>query len=130
MHGSAFVFVFYRREDAYPKTREVLATMGLSDVSDGDCNVVRQVCEAVSTRAAHLAAAGVATIVEKINKTANCSVAVDGSLYKKHPQFAKRMAAGLDLLLPAGHGVAMKEATDGSGRGAALVAAVAVRLSK
>ena len=59
-------------------------------VSDGDCEVVRRVCEAVSTRAARLAAAGIVALVRKINKLYSCSVAVDGSLYKKHPKFAAK----------------------------------------
>ena len=60
------------------------------DVSDADCEIVRRVCEAVSTRAARLAGAGVVTLVKKIGKTASCTVAVDGSLYKKHPKFSQR----------------------------------------
>ncbi|XP_065187084.1 hexokinase-1-like [Sycon ciliatum] len=116
-------------DESLPATRAILSDMGVASASDDDCRAVRRVCEAVSTRAAHLAAAGVSTIVEKIDKTRKCSVAVDGSLYKKHPKFAARMDAGLDMLLPAGHGVKMQEATDGSGRGAALVAAVACRLT-
>lgn len=60
------------------------------DASDKDCAVVRRVCEAVSTRAARLAGAGIVTVVKKIGKLASCTVAVDGSLYKKHPKFAQR----------------------------------------
>lgn len=58
--------------------------------SNDDCEVVRRICEAVSTRAARLAAAGIVALVRKINKIYGCSVAVDGSLYKKHPTFAKK----------------------------------------
>ena len=70
------------------KCRDVLVKdCGLESVSDDDCRAVRRVCEAVSTRAARLAAAGIVTIVRKINKLDKCTVAVDGSLYKFHPQF-------------------------------------------
>ncbi len=58
--------------------------------SDEDCEVVKKVCEAVSTRAARLAASGIVALVKKINKLDGCSVAVDGSLYKKHPMFATK----------------------------------------
>ena len=58
------------------------------EVSEEDCDVVRRVCAAVSTRAARLAAAGVVTLVRKISKLDSCTVAVDGSLYKLHPTFA------------------------------------------
>lgn len=60
------------------------------DVSDQDCELVRQVCEGVSTRAARLAGAGIVALVEKIGKIGSCTVAVDGSLYKDHPKFKQR----------------------------------------
>ena len=60
------------------------------EASDADCEAVRKVCAAVSTRAARLAAAGIVTVVTKINKLDSCTVAVDGSLYKKHPKFPTR----------------------------------------
>ena len=62
------------------------------EVSDDDCEAVRKVCEAVSTRAARLAATGVVTLVKKIGKLHSCTVAVDGSLYKEHPGFSERYA--------------------------------------
>ena len=58
--------------------------------SDTDCETVRRVCEAVSTRAARLAAAGIVALVRKIKKLEKCTVAVDGSLYKLHPKFRGR----------------------------------------
>ena len=60
------------------------------DISDEDCVAMRRICEAVSTRAARLAGSGIVALVKKINKLDGCSVAVDGSLYKKHPTFAKK----------------------------------------
>lgn len=57
------------------------------EASDADCKEVGRICEAVSTRAARLSAAGIVALVKKINKLDGCSVAVDGSLYKLHPKF-------------------------------------------
>jgi hexokinase len=56
------------------------------EASDQDCEVIRRVCVAVSTRAARLAAAGIVALVKKINKTDTdgCTVAVDGCLYKRN----------------------------------------------
>ncbi len=56
-------------------------------MTDEDCRIVRTVCEAVSTRAARLAGAGITTIVRKIKRLDQCTVAVDGSLFKFHPKF-------------------------------------------
>ena len=53
------------------------------EASYKDCEVIRRVCVAVSTRAARLAAAGIVALVKKINKMDGCTVAVDGSLYKR-----------------------------------------------
>ena len=55
------------------------------EASDMDCEVIRRVCVAVSTRAARLAAAGIVALVKKIKKTGGCTVAVDGSTYKRDP---------------------------------------------
>ena len=60
------------------------------EASDQDCEVVRRMCEAVSTRAARLAAAGIVALVKKIKKIGGCTVAVDGSLYRRHPKFPER----------------------------------------
>ena len=37
-----------------------------------------------------LAGTGIVTLVKKIGKISSCTVAVDGSLYKKHPKFSQR----------------------------------------
>ena len=60
------------------------------EASEEDCETVKRVCEAVSTRAARMAAAGIVALVKKIDKLDGCTVAVDGSLYKKHPKFPHR----------------------------------------
>lgn len=97
------------------------------EASAADCDTVRRVCEAVSTRAARLAAAGIVALVRKIDKLGKCTVAIDGTLYKKHPTFRGKMRAAMNELAP-GNGITIKESEDGSGRGAAIVAAVACRL--
>ena len=51
---------------------------------------MKRVCEAVSTRAARLAACDIVAVVKKIDKLQGCIVAVDGSLYKYHPEFSGR----------------------------------------
>ena len=43
----------------------------LSGATDEDCRIIRRVCEAISTRAARLAAAGVVALVRKV-LTSNC----------------------------------------------------------
>ena len=52
------------------------------------------------------------------------TIAVDGSLFKKHPKFKGYMEETLRDILPKGN-VTLMLSEDGSGKGAALVAAVA-----
>lgn len=54
----------------------------------------------MSRRGARLAAAGVAAVVEKIKKVDDCVVAVDGSVFQKHPTFGSIMTETLNELLP------------------------------
>ena len=100
-----------------------------------DCEVVQYVCKVVSTRAAYLCAAGIAAVSRKIKsnypekESMEITVGVDGSVYKKHPTFAKNVAEKVTQL-NSDHDVQVKFALshDGSGKGAALIAAVAQKL--
>ena len=61
------------------------------DASYEDSVLVREVCRVVSQRAAHLCAAGMAAVVEKMRESRGLeqltvTVGVDGTLYKMHPQ--------------------------------------------
>lgn len=85
-----------------------------------------RICTAVSKRGARLAAAGLAAIVERTGKVAQCTAAVDGTPFDKHPHFEQYLSEALAELLPS-NGVCLVSAQDGSGRGAAITAAVAKR---
>ncbi|XP_077992238.1 hexokinase-2-like [Glandiceps talaboti] len=106
---------------------QILKDLGLT-ASSQDCVTVKTVCEAVSGRAAKLASAGIAAVACQL-KQAEVTVGVDGSLYKKHPKFHDRMTAAIKQLAPTVK-VKFMLSEDGSGKGAALVAAVAVRMAK
>lgn len=93
---------------------------------------LRYVCEIVSTRAADLASAGVSTLVRRMGEKCRkkVTVGVDGTVYKLHPQFAKKMKERCRDLAPDTIEVNLMLSEDGSGRGAALVAAVAASQNK
>lgn len=109
------------------QTKEILDELGISDPSMQDCQGVQEICRLVSERAAFLASAGIATLLNRINQT-EVTVAVDGSLYRFHPHFHDLMMQKTTALVKTGLKVKMMLSEDGSGRGAALVAAVAHRL--
>eukprot|EP00731_Ephydatia_muelleri_P037453 Em0475g1a len=94
--------------------KAIFQKLGIDGATDGDCRIVRRVCEAISTRAARLAAMGIVTILRKIGKLDKCTVAIDGTLYEKHPHFRERMISTMEELAP-GNTVQLKKSEDGSG---------------
>lgn len=143
--GSDALFTRGRFETAYLTQIESEVPNGFNalqnvlDVLDlgairSDCEVVQQVCEAVSARAANLCAAGIAAIARKIKanhpdkENLSITVGVDGTVYKKHPNFSKNMALKVkELTSNDGVNVKFSLSYDGSGKGAALITAVAQR---
>ncbi|XP_032707777.1 hexokinase-3 isoform X2 [Lontra canadensis] len=118
---------------ALRQVRAILEDLGLPLTSD-DALMVLEVCQAVSQRAAQLCGAGVAAVVEKIRENRGLevltvSVGVDGTLYKLHPHFSSLVAATVRKLAPRCV-VTFLQSEDGSGKGAALVTAVACRLAQ
>lgn len=84
-----------------------------------------EVAALVARRAARLSAVGVAAVLEQMGLPAGngVNVAIDGSVFKKYPHFAEWMGEALTEL---GASPGLVVAEDGSGLGAALVAAVAM----
>jgi len=124
-------------------TQNVLASLNILEANRADCEIVTRVCQAVSKRAAHLCASGIAAIAHKIaeNERSNgrikpdevckLTVGVDGTVYKKHPTFATMMTKMTDDLCRSKNiKVECTLSYDGSGKGAALVTAVADRMIK
>uniref|UniRef100_H2M357 hexokinase n=1 Tax=Oryzias latipes TaxID=8090 RepID=H2M357_ORYLA len=110
------------------QVRSVLQKLGL-DSTCHDSIIVKQVCGAVSRRAAQLCGAGMAAVVDKIRQNRgldhlNTTVGVDGALYKLHPHFSQILQETVKVLAPQCD-VTFFPSEEGSGKGAALVAAVA-----
>ncbi|XP_067908496.1 hexokinase-1-like isoform X1 [Heterodontus francisci] len=104
----------------------ILHRLGLDSTCD-DSVIVKEVCGVVSKRAAQLCGAGMAAVVEKIRENRNLSkleitVGVDGTLYKLHPHFSTILQNTVKDLAPKCK-VNFMLSEDGSGKGAALVAA-------
>ena len=93
----------------------------------------RRLAELIGTRAARLSACGVAAICKKKN-IESCHVGADGSVFNKYPHFKARGAQALREILdwPAGKpdAVELRAAEDGSGVGAALIAALTTKRTK
>ncbi|XP_068217429.1 hexokinase type 2 isoform X3 [Palaemon carinicauda] len=117
------------KDGDYNNCRVILEELGLNSATDTDCANVRHVCECVSRRAAYLAASGVAVLLNRIQEE-SVTVAVDGSVYRFHPHFHNLMTEQISQLIKPGMKFSLMLSEDGSGRGAALVAAVASRSSR
>ena len=89
--------------------------------------ILVRVSRIVSRRSARIAAAlivGALTRVER-RSAKHITVAVDGSLFEKYPQYSRRLAEAIrELEGAAGKTVRLKLTKDGSGIGAAVIAAV------
>uniref|UniRef100_K1RCD0 Phosphotransferase n=1 Tax=Magallana gigas TaxID=29159 RepID=K1RCD0_MAGGI len=114
-------------DDHFKNTKQVFEELALEKYSDEDCRIAQYVCSLVSTRAAFLASVGVAALLNKMDRQ-DVTVAVDGSLYRFHPHFHDLMVEKIQQLVKPGIKFKLMLSHDGSGKGAAIVTAVANRL--
>ncbi|KAL3863611.1 hypothetical protein ACJMK2_005362 [Sinanodonta woodiana] len=114
-------------DDGFKNTKQVFEELEIYKSTEEDCRIVQHVCSLISSRAAYLASAGIACILNKMDRP-EVTVAVDGSLYRFHPHFHDLMMEKTQQLVKPGMKFKLMLSHDGSGKGAALVAAVAHRL--
>ncbi|GAA5962917.1 hypothetical protein JCM8115_007040 [Rhodotorula mucilaginosa] len=120
-------------------TDELLTVTGLFthffslDTTIAERQFMRRLATLIGTRAARLSACGIAAIVSKQGlldeisdpKTQTIGIATDGSLYNKYPKFPQRLEEGLvDIFGEKGRAIKTYHAEDGSGVGAAVIAAM------
>jgi hexokinase len=102
-----------------------------------ELELIRRLAELIGTRAARLSACGVAAIAKKKGYE-TCHVGADGSVFNKYPHFKQRGAQALREILDWPAKKSSKEedpieilaAEDGSGVGAALIAALTLKRVK
>lgn len=103
--------------------------LGLT-VIRGECELFRRLAELIGTRASRLSVCGLAAICKKKN-IKSCSVGADGSVFNKYPHFKARAQAALREILDWKDSerdqVNIVAAEDGSGVGAALIAALTLK---
>ncbi|EKG17827.1 Hexokinase [Macrophomina phaseolina MS6] len=98
-----------------------------------ELELCRRLAELIGTRAARLSACGVAAICKKKGWT-ECHVGADGSVFNKYPHFKARGAQALREIFEWPKGkrdpIEIVPAEDGSGVGAALIAALTLKRVK
>jgi len=109
----------------YTRARQAMEELGMDpdEITDEDCSSLRYVCEAVSRRASMMASAGVTALLKKMDYK-DVVIAIDGSLFRFHPHFKNVMQSRISQMMGINFKFDLLLSEDGSGRGAALVAAV------
>ncbi|KAB8346383.1 hypothetical protein FH972_023425 [Carpinus fangiana] len=102
-------------------------------VTRGECEVFRRLAELIGTRASRLSMCGISAICKK-KDLKKCHVGADGSVFNKYPHFKPRAQKALREILDWPEGekdwVDVRAAEDGSGVGAALIAALTIKRVK
>ena len=126
-------FLSMIEEDPFENLSEthdlIQRTLGIS-ATKPELELCRRLAELIGTRAARLSACGVAAICKKKN-IESCHVGADGSVFNKYPHFKARGAQALREMMDWPNGtkdkVVILPAEDGSGVGAALIAALTIK---
>jgi hexokinase len=128
------------RSDPYEnlsETFELFKTkLGIAP-THAELELIRRTAELIGTRAARLSSCGVAAICTKMGYK-SCHVGADGSVFNKYPHFKARGAKALREILDWPDKADPKDedpieilpAEDGSGVGAALIAALTLKRVK
>ena len=109
-------------------TAMLLRSLGVSDSTLDDRRRLREISAAVAHRSARLVASTIAATATYIdpNLENDHIVAADGSVIRGYPGYQTEVQSGLrDILGPRADRIRLIYLRDGSGRGAAVVAAVA-----
>lgn len=108
--------------------KAALNHLGVKPVSLSDARIVKCVCRIVAVRAAKIAASVIVAVVKKTDRCLEYkhTVAVDGSIYENLHGFSDQVSRSIKDLLRGHRGaIEIVLTKDGSGKGAAVVAAVA-----
>ncbi|KAK9472499.1 hexokinase-domain-containing protein [Dipodascopsis tothii] len=93
--------------------------------------LIRRLAELIGTRAARISACGIAALCKKTGRT-RAHAGADGSVFNKYPNFRERGAQALKEIFdwtcePKDYPIRIQPAEDGSGVGAALIAALTLQ---
>jgi hexokinase len=129
-------FLSFIEEDPFEnlsETRDMFEEKLKIQATKPELELCRRLAELIGTRAARLSACGVAAICKKKN-IESCHVGADGSVFNKYPHFKQRGAQALREILDWPKGkkdpIVLSSAEDGSGVGAALIAALTIQRIK
>lgn len=117
------------RVGEYSRVKKICDSLGLQHATDTDYNNIRYICSCISRRAAHLVAAGLIVLFRRVGEK-KLAVGIDGTVYKYHPHFHNLMVEKIKELTGSEYDFELMLVEDGSGIGAAMVAAVTAKNKK
>ncbi|KAH8311126.1 hypothetical protein KR044_004502 [Drosophila immigrans] len=109
----------------YRQAAMIMDQLGIRTNVEKDLACLRYICQTVSTRSAKLTSCALACLINKMN-VKDCSVGIDGGVYRYHPHYHNLLMENMNVLLKGSAKYELIVSEDGSGRGAALIAAVSV----
>ena len=115
------------------EVEEFLENYGISNITLHDRTVLKRLCEFVSARAARLGAAAISAVITWMDPEikGRHTVGIDGSLFEKYPGFGAKMTDVFKKLYgEKAEKLTLVHSKDGSGKGAAIIAAVAASTLK
>lgn len=128
-------FLSFIEEDPFEnlsETQDMFNDKFKIKANKAELELCRRLAELIGTRAARLSACGIAAI-SKMKGFDTCHVGADGSVFNKYPMFKQRNAKALREILDwttRKDPIVLSSSEDGSGVGAALIAALTVKRIK
>lgn len=107
---------------SFEETKKVMIDLNVTNYTETDMSLFIRLASKIMHRSAHLAAAGISALLERINKPYTV-IGYDGSVIKHHPYYLKALEQKCALLTPSQLKFEFLLSSDGSGIGAAVVAA-------
>ncbi len=110
-----------------------LAKSGIKNISIESKSLLKHVSKLISGRSAKLSAAAIAAVVLWMDPELKVkhTIGIDGSLFEKYPGFKEMMEEVFeDLFKKKAKNIVCEHARDGSGVGAAIIAAIAASTEK
>ena len=105
---------------------KLLRRMKIKKSTYEERKLLKYVCRLVSTRAARISAAAMASVITRMDPAVSRphTVAIDGSVYEKHPGFSKRIRTALkEIFKNKEKNIRISLTKDASSKGAAILAA-------
>lgn len=106
----------------FEESTKVMLELNVTSYEQKDLQIVIQIASRIINRASSLVACGISALLERLKRDKTV-IGFDGSVIKYHPYFLEKLAQKCGQLTPKEYKFEFMESSDGSGIGAAVVAA-------